>query len=96
MSAPAEHGQELTSQLRMLRERAGFSQEAAGLALDGSRYQVCRIEGGRVPAHDELQAMLALYEATPEEWSSCLAMWELAWRPGRRLRRKRLRRRVDS
>jgi transcriptional regulator with XRE-family HTH domain len=94
--SPGSHGQELTTQLRMLRERAGLSQEAAGLAMDGSRYQVCRIEGGRVPAHEELLAMLALYQATPDEQSSCLAMWELAWRPGRRVRRKRLRRRVDS
>lgn len=91
-----EHGKELTTQLRMLRERAGLSQEAAGQALDGSRYQLSRIENGRVPGHDELLAMLDLYEVTDEERAAYLAMWELAWQQdGRRVRRERLRGHVD-
>jgi hypothetical protein len=81
----------------MLRERAGLSQEQAGLKLCGSRFQVNRIENGRVPAHGEVLAMLDVYEASTDERASCLAMWELAWRPdGRRIRGKQLRRPIDS
>jgi DNA-binding XRE family transcriptional regulator len=77
-----EHGEELVTQLRMLRERAGLTQEQAGQNLGGSRFQVHRIENGRVPAHSELLAMLELYDVSVDEVSSYLAMWELAWRPG--------------
>jgi transcriptional regulator with XRE-family HTH domain len=92
-----EHGEELITRLRMLRERAGLSQEQAGQNLGGSRYQVNRIENGRVPAHSELLAMLELYEASGEEIVSYLGMWDLAWQPdGRRIRGKQLRKPVDS
>jgi transcriptional regulator with XRE-family HTH domain len=93
---PNEHGKELVTQLRMLRECAGLTQEQAGARLGGSRFQVNRIENGRIPAHSELLAMLELYEASDEEVSSYLGMWDLAWRPdGRRIRGKQLRRPID-
>jgi transcriptional regulator with XRE-family HTH domain len=94
---PNPHGTELVTQLRMLRERAGLTQEQADVKLSGSRYQVNRIENGRVPAHSELLAMLDVYEASETERTAYLAMWELAWRPGgRRIRGKQLRRPIDS
>jgi transcriptional regulator with XRE-family HTH domain len=92
-----EHGEELITQLRMLRERAGLTQEQAGARLGGSRFQVNRIENGRIPAHSELLAMLELYEASGEEIVTYLGMWDLAWQPdGRRIRGKQLRRPIDS
>jgi transcriptional regulator with XRE-family HTH domain len=94
---PNTHGLKLTTQLRMLRERAGLTQEEAGQALGGSRYQVNRIENGRVPGHDELLAMLDVYAAPSAERASYLTMWKLAWEPdGRRIRRQRLGRSMDS
>jgi DNA-binding XRE family transcriptional regulator len=94
---PNPHGTELVTQLRMLRERAGLSQEQAGQKLSGSRFQMNRIENGRVPAHSELLAMLDVYEASEDERAAYLAMWELAWQPdGRRIRGKQLRRPIDS
>jgi DNA-binding XRE family transcriptional regulator len=81
----------------MLRERAGLTQEEAGNALGGSRFQINRIENGRVPGHDELLAMLKLYEVLEDEHGEYLAMWELAWQPdGRRIRSKRLRGPMES
>jgi DNA-binding XRE family transcriptional regulator len=91
-----EHGEELVIQLRMLRERAGLTQEQAGQKLGGSRFQVHRIESGRVPAHSELLAMLELYDVSLEEVPSYLGMWEMAWQPGGRIRGKQLRRPVES
>jgi transcriptional regulator with XRE-family HTH domain len=96
-AVPNPHGAELVTQLRMLRERAGLSQEQVGMKLCGSRFQVNRIENGRVPAHNELLAMLDVYEASETERAAYLAMWELAWQPdGRRIRKKQLRRPIDS
>jgi transcriptional regulator with XRE-family HTH domain len=91
-----EHGEELVTQLRMLRHRAGLTQEQAGAKLGGSRFQVNRIENGRIPAHNELLAMLALYDVSVDEVPSYLGMWELAWQPGSRIHGKQLRRPVES
>jgi transcriptional regulator with XRE-family HTH domain len=91
-----EHGEELIARLRMLRERIGLTQEQAGQKLSGSRYQLHRIETGRIPLHSELLALLQLYNASAEEVLAYLRLWELAWQPGGRIRERQLRRPVDS
>nr|WP_083467127.1 helix-turn-helix transcriptional regulator [Kibdelosporangium sp. MJ126-NF4]CEL21311.1 hypothetical protein [Kibdelosporangium sp. MJ126-NF4]CTQ96122.1 hypothetical protein [Kibdelosporangium sp. MJ126-NF4] len=89
---PNEHGKELVTHLRQMRERVPITQEEAATALGGSRYQIHRIEQGRIPQRDELVAMLDLYRPSPQVAATCLVLWELAWpHSPHRIRGKRLR-----
>jgi transcriptional regulator with XRE-family HTH domain len=79
---PNGHATQLRAQLRLLRDKAGLTQDEAGTALGGSRYQVHRLETSRVPVYDELLAVLAVYEVPAEKRAALAQLWELAWEPG--------------
>ena len=57
----------LGSQLRRLREAAGFSPEEAGFEIRGSRSKISRLENGRVRLKNrDVTDLLALYGVTDE------------------------------
>ena len=73
---------ELTSGLRKLREKAGLTQEELAGRLGGSRFQVGRVECGRLPTHGELLAVLEALNVSISARAPLLMLWELAWQPG--------------
>jgi transcriptional regulator with XRE-family HTH domain len=73
---------ELTSRLRKLREKAGLTQKELAGRLGGSRFQVGRIECGRLPTHDELLAVLETLDVSINARAPLFRLWELAWQPG--------------
>lgn len=73
---------ELTSALRMLREKAGLTQGELAGRLSGSRYQVGRIECGRLPTYAELVAVLETLNVPTSARASLFGLWERAWQPG--------------
>ncbi|GAB3912900.1 helix-turn-helix transcriptional regulator [Kibdelosporangium lantanae] len=73
---------ELTRQLRKLREKAGLTQEQLAERLGGSRFQVSRIECGRLPAYGGLLAVLETLEVPVTARAPLFRLWELAWQPG--------------
>jgi transcriptional regulator with XRE-family HTH domain len=58
------NGRQLPDQLRMLRERAGFTQQQAAHELGLSRHQVCRMKNRQLPGYIYLLAMLDAYQPT--------------------------------
>lgn len=52
--------------LKELRERAGITQDAAGVAVNGTRYKIWRIEKGQVPVKpNDVKVLCNLYQAGP-------------------------------
>ncbi|GAB3901309.1 helix-turn-helix domain-containing protein [Kibdelosporangium lantanae] len=74
---------QLVSQLRMLREKVGLTQDELAVALGGSRFQVSRIERGRLPTAPELHAVLGALGVDADAQVPYIKLWERAWQPGR-------------
>jgi transcriptional regulator with XRE-family HTH domain len=73
-----ENGRELLHRLRVLRDRAGLTQEQAGERLGWSRYQVWRMENVRLPEYRVLREAMDVYEVPAEEQDVYLKLWEEA------------------
>lgn len=73
---------ELTRELRKLREKAGLTQEQLAELLGGSRFQVSRIECGRLPTYGELLVVLETLDVSVSARAPLFRLWELAWQPG--------------
>jgi transcriptional regulator with XRE-family HTH domain len=74
--------------LRVLRERAGLTQQEAAVSLHYDNRKLSRIENGQRPEYHGLRAMLDVYGLTVPEWTPYLDMYERAnekgwWHPYR-------------
>jgi transcriptional regulator with XRE-family HTH domain len=73
--SPTVRRRRLGAELRRLREAAGMTCEQAGEHLDCSASKISRIETARVPARTlDVQALCALYRASPEQIASLLTL----------------------
>lgn len=73
----------LARRLRELRERAGYTLEAAAPALDSSPSKLSRIETGQQKADVHLvKSMLDLFDAGGDQWTEVMALAREAARPG--------------
>jgi transcriptional regulator with XRE-family HTH domain len=79
---PNYYGRQLLRQIRLLRERAGLTQDEAGRSLHLTLQKLSRIENGQLPGYHELRAMLKLYGLSQLEWSPYLQLWERARQRG--------------
>jgi transcriptional regulator with XRE-family HTH domain len=74
---------ELARQLRILREKAGLTQADLAGALNATRFQISRIECGRLPTATELDAMLDELGVVEDVRGPYMELWEQGWRPRR-------------
>jgi transcriptional regulator with XRE-family HTH domain len=72
------NGRDLLHRLRVLRDKAGLTQEQAGERLGWSRYQVWRMENVRLPEYRVLREAMDVYEVPAEEQDVYLKLWEEA------------------